>query len=1039
MLCPALLLALSQSVGEAPPIPSAPATTELRGEALELTGPLVDALSAYRARLSSPELSPREALRVQARCAHVELLLGQVSAAKEELECLLLACTDPSLGPLRAAILGDLAEVHLLGGRTEEALACSEEGLARARLGESPEEECRALCRIARARTRTGDIARAEDTLHRALDAARASDAPGIAAEVWRDYGLHDLLRGKLREAYEHLHKALEFEPIPIVRVQILGDMGNVLAAMQRTAEARRCFEDSLQTVRTLGIGSYASKYMHGFGNLEMTEGNLDVAIGLFEGARASLGEDASSIDAAEILLSLSQARLLRRGTDDVGKAATDAQAVLDIGTKLDDLRLLVNAAILLHDAASVSAALVPGGSEAASRRLRDLSARAQASPDLELAAKSAGILAWDAYLRGQFVEAIRGGNQAYGGFADLGDDQQCLLALDTVAVAALRKSDVEELSRALERAELILDRGESAGDEDRSRLDLRPFFGTFEAYGHDLVALKLGDGSLGPQALERIREAGFETAGSWKARSLVESLVRRRLGASVPEGEELRAARTAHAEARQRLEAVAHDHGPRAMLDEVHLETVRQRRRVEDLERAARARLEAGYPNLLPSGKPSTAVRAVLPAEGTALVEFVAGTRRLYAYLLTRGGFDFVTLGERAPIERDARSFVSLIATNTLPDGAQPGPAGSAGIAHLGASLYSSLLREPLLRLGPSIRSLVIVPTSELADLPFDALVEKELPSMDAGSSPVRFVDLPFLVRRISIVYVPSSPALVELSTSRPADRKPTMLLFADPTYARAPSGGADVARSGAPDPLGGIELESLTHTRIEVARIAGLMAGWTQPPRADDAIAIQQVQSGRCDHHRSVDGYELCLGPEATPDAFCRLAGSFRILHVAAHGLRSAPGSIDPLLALTSKDGRSGLLTCGRILGLTLDADLVVLAACDTASGRKIDGEGLRSLAHAFLHAGARSVISSLWETRDLETSELMATFYTKLLREGLQASEALRAVKLSLLQGSSGRGVSPNARLAEDARFVDSSDPYFWAGFVYCGSPR
>jgi hypothetical protein len=469
-------------------------------------------------------------------------------------------------------------------------------------------------------------------------------------------------------------------------------------------------------------------------------------------------------------------------------------------------------------------------------------------------------------------------------------------------------------------------------------------------------------------------------------------------------------------------------------MLDEVHLETVRQRRRVEDLERAARARLEAGYPNLLPSGKPSTAVRAVLPAEGTALVEFVAGTRRLYAYLLTRGGFDFVTLGEldqaRRALLREPES------PRTRSPTARSRGAGSEGIARLGASLYSSLLREPLARLGPSIRSLVIVPTSELADLPFDALVEKELPSMDAGSSPVRFVDLPFLVRRISIVYVPSSPALVELSTSRPADRRPTMLLFADPTYARAPSGGADVARSGAPDQLGGIELESLTHahrSRADRQPDGGLDAASARRRRdRDPAGAVGSVRPSP--FRRRVRALSRSRGDAR------RLLQIGRIVpDPARRRARTAFGARIHRSAARPKDGRSGLLTCGRILGLTLDADLVVLAACDTASGRKIDGEGLRSLAHAFLHAGARSVVSSLWETRDLETSDLMATFYTKLLREGLQASEALRAVKLSLLQGTSGRGVSPNARLAEEARFVDSSDPFFWAGFVYCGSPR
>ena len=105
--------------------------------------------------------------------------------------------------------------------------------------------------------------------------------------------------------------------------------------------------------------------------------------------------------------------------------------------------------------------------------------------------------------------------------------------------------------------------------------------------------------------------------------------------------------------------------------------------------------------------------------------------------------------------------------------------------------------------------------------------------------------------------------------------------------------------------------------------------------------------------------------------------------------------------------------------ILRLKLNADLVTLSACRTGLGKLVNGEGVLGLTRAFLYAGTRSVLASLWNVNDTATAQLMTAFYRNLKR-GLSKDEALRQAKLELLHGK-----QPSWR-----------HPYFWASFVLIG---
>jgi CHAT domain-containing protein len=141
------------------------------------------------------------------------------------------------------------------------------------------------------------------------------------------------------------------------------------------------------------------------------------------------------------------------------------------------------------------------------------------------------------------------------------------------------------------------------------------------------------------------------------------------------------------------------------------------------------------------------------------------------------------------------------------------------------------------------------------------------------------------------------------------------------------------------------------------------------------------------------------------------------FRVLHFATHGLISQRMPGRSALVLTPGDAEDGFLQVREIYHLKLQSDLVVLSACQTARGQVLGGDGVRGLAQAFLHAGARSVLASLWDVNDQRTALFMETFYRHLADQKSKA-EALRATKLELVQNDA------------------TSAPRYWAAFILIG---
>ncbi len=186
-----------------------------------------------------------------------------------------------------------------------------------------------------------------------------------------------------------------------------------------------------------------------------------------------------------------------------------------------------------------------------------------------------------------------------------------------------------------------------------------------------------------------------------------------------------------------------------------------------------------------------------------------------------------------------------------------------------------------------------------------------------------------------------------------------------------------------------------------------SGLMRGFDRNGFVDLPSSEDEVRTAEAAFPR--EKVDLLLGAAATETAF-KAAGlnEYRIIHLAVHGFADSTFPDRAALVLLSDPpaGEDGFLQASEIVQLRLNADLVVLSACDTAVGPLQGQDGIANLSRAFLLAGARTVVSTLWQIDDLSTSKSPAS--------------ALTAAKRDMLR-----------------TFGRKTLPYQWAGFTIEGA--
>lgn len=338
---------------------------------------------------------------------------------------------------------------------------------------------------------------------------------------------------------------------------------------------------------------------------------------------------------------------------------------------------------------------------------------------------------------------------------------------------------------------------------------------------------------------------------------------------------------------------------------------------------------------------------------------------------------------------------------------------------------LYEALLGPAAEQIGVSER-LLILPDGPLHSLPFAALGRR---GADGEGNIEYLIEWkPFHVALSATVFAELKKRRWANGVEYSGSGTQRFAAFGDPNYPQDRGGGDDYSpiRKSTKPPL---EEESSCGDSSLPVSIDRNIFGWQ--PLTHSRHEIESI--ARIYPEGTVRTF---LGPKALEERVKTLERQTNILHLAAHVYTDEHLPMNSFIALTipddpDPDQDNGLLQVWEIFErVRIDADLVVLSACESGLGEELGGEGLIGLTRAFQYAGARSVIASLWSVADRTTAELMIRFYRH-LRSGLSKDEALRAAQMELIRGPI-EVTDENGKVIK----IDASSPYYWAAFQVYG---
>jgi CHAT domain-containing protein/tetratricopeptide (TPR) repeat protein len=331
--------------------------------------------------------------------------------------------------------------------------------------------------------------------------------------------------------------------------------------------------------------------------------------------------------------------------------------------------------------------------------------------------------------------------------------------------------------------------------------------------------------------------------------------------------------------------------------------------------------------------------------------------------------------------------------------------------------------------------KDLLIVPTGPLTALPFQVLVTKE-PA--APATVADFSGVHWLAAAHAVTVLPSISSLRALRTlARDSSARAPFIGFGNPLLAGSEG---DDRRAWARQTC---RLPDSTPRRLNVAsaktaavtslvrsglvNVAELRRQIPLPETADELCAVAR--------YVGADDSSVYLGARATEREIKVLSESgvlaqARVLHFATHGLLSGEAAqflssgAEPSLLLSPPDAATpeddGLLTASEIAALKLDADWVVLSACNTAAGDQVGAESFSGLARAFFYAGARALLVSHWAVDSEATVRLVTKSFAELAADkSIGRAEAVRRSMLALIKDG---GVQAH--------------PAYWAPFAVAG---
>ena len=360
-----------------------------------------------------------------------------------------------------------------------------------------------------------------------------------------------------------------------------------------------------------------------------------------------------------------------------------------------------------------------------------------------------------------------------------------------------------------------------------------------------------------------------------------------------------------------------------------------------------------------------------------TEILEYFIGEEESYLIIIKRNNAKIYVLAGRDDLEKSLRGYIKLFSFSS-----NDNKVGVEAAKRIGKELI------PLEKGGlfEDAEAIIVIPDGILHYLPFETLRA----SIGHGSG--------YLVEKLVISYCPSASSLFVLKERKKRKAGQRMLLaLGGPNYGILPTSEHENIKKEVIRQLyreQGFRFSSLPFSKREVLEIGKFF---------------------------DKNERTILVGEKASEEAIKKLPLiDYRLIHFACHGFLDErnPFRSALVLSLNSQQEDDGYLQMREIYGLSLNADLVVLSACQAGNGIMERTEGPMGLVRPFFYAGARSVIASLWSISDKTTVLFMKEFYRNLV-EGRAIGKALQLAKNRMLNSA-------------------WSHPFYWAGFILNGDP-
>lgn len=378
-----------------------------------------------------------------------------------------------------------------------------------------------------------------------------------------------------------------------------------------------------------------------------------------------------------------------------------------------------------------------------------------------------------------------------------------------------------------------------------------------------------------------------------------------------------------------------------------------------------------------------------LLSHSNQALIEYFVGDSNIFIFVILRDTFHLLSLNRDFPLEQwvsdmrcaliaDYHPSFSCHASDSIEIEERERYAQSA------FQLYQKIFEPIQGFLSADITEIILIPDGILAYVPFEALISRSPEGLRS------YAAYEYLLKKYTISYAYSATLQQEMQNKQHQQTPTKNLLAFAPSFSQE----TDEARLEGQKTN---QLKPLIYNTLEARNIGKILKG------------------------------KVVTDNAATKATFIRQANAYRILHLSTHGKANDRVGDYAYLAFhippeSEASQETWRLYNRDLYNMKLNADMVVLSACETGIGELQHGEGIISLARGFSYAGAKSIITSLWSVDDRSTKTLMESFYSY-LKLGLPKHQALRKAKLDYLEAHPGFQKSP----------------FFWATFILIGDTK